>query len=442
VDFVEQDAASHNSVEDIRQLRENVALTPMAGGRKVYLLDEVHMLSNAAENALLKTLEEPPPHIIFVLATTDVHKVSSTIVSRCQRYDLKRIPMSAVVGRLEHICQAEGFVIERDGLSEIARSATGSLRDAINALQQVVSHYGEAPSLEQIRETLGLSVDARSGELARMILFGDLPDGLRLITKVSDDGTDMKHFTRQVVRYLRATMLAKAGVSEQSRDLPGEMVEEAAQVAREAPRDSILTALRIMGRVEFEGKSASSLPLELGVIDAIEEIGAGPIGGVETRAPVKPPAPEAFVDRGLVGGGAAPLDGGQAEGEAAPPPPTASTPPPVEQSHDSLLERVRASLKEGDKQLSALLNGSCEVLSIEGDDVVIGFYHTFHLERIERGSYGDALERAFSGELGRPVKIAYEHAPRERPESAAVKRGGHLVQAARELGARPVPPEA
>ena len=168
MDFIEQDAASHNSVDDIRQLRENVVLTPMAGGKKVYLLDEVHMLSKGAENALLKTLEEPPDHIIFVLATTEAHKVETTIISRCQRFDLRRIPLSAAVERLAEICRTEGYSLEEAALEEIGRSATGSLRDAINGLEQVVTYYGQSPSLEQVREALGLVVDARSAELAKI----------------------------------------------------------------------------------------------------------------------------------------------------------------------------------------------------------------------------------------------------------------------------------
>src|SRR6266705_2491743 len=170
MDFIEQDAASHNSVDDIRQLRENVALTPMSGGRKVYLLDEVHMLSNSAENALLKTLEEPPGHIIFVLATTEPHKVSATITSRCQRFDLRRIPHAAVIERLRFICEKEGYSLDERSLGEIARGATGSLRDAINGLEQVVSYYGTSPEYEQVQETLGLGMDARSGRLAALAL--------------------------------------------------------------------------------------------------------------------------------------------------------------------------------------------------------------------------------------------------------------------------------
>ena len=245
MDFVEQDAASHNCVDDIRQLRENVVLTPMAGERKVYLLDEVHMLTGAAQNALLKTLEEPPPHIIFVLATTEAHKVSGTIVSRCQRFDLKRIPMSAAQDRLAFICKQEGFDSGRASLEEIARAATGSLRDGINALEQVVTYYGKSPTHEQVCEALGLSVDARSGQLARAAMNGDLGLGLTLIAEVRDDGVDIKQFAKQVIKYFRGLLLAKAGASE-SLDLPQDMANEVKADAANSPaaRSSAPSSLR------------------------------------------------------------------------------------------------------------------------------------------------------------------------------------------------------
>jgi DNA polymerase-3 subunit gamma/tau len=248
MDFVEQDAASHNSVDDIRQLRENVVLTPMAGERKVYLLDEVHMLTGAAQNALLKTLEEPPPHIVFVLATTEAHKVSGTIVSRCQRFDLKRIPMPAVIDRLAFIADKEGFLLDRESLEEIGRAATGSLRDAINALEQVVTYYGKAPSPEQVREALGLSVDARSGQLATLALNGDLTGALQLIGEVRDDGVAIKQFREQVLKYLRGLLLAKAGVTE-ALELPAEMAAEVKSRAAEVPRGEIIRALQVFGRM-------------------------------------------------------------------------------------------------------------------------------------------------------------------------------------------------
>jgi DNA polymerase-3 subunit gamma/tau len=434
MDFVEQDAASHNSVDDIRQLRENVVLTPMAGKRKVYLLDEVHMLTTAAENALLKTLEEPPPHIIFVLATTDPHKVSPTIISRCQRFDLKRIPLPAMVDRLAYICAQEGFTIDRPSLEEIARAATGSMRDAINALEQVVTYYGKTPDAEQVQEALGLSVDARAGQLARAALAGDLGEGLRLIAQVRDDGADMKQFAKQVVKYLRGLLLAKAGAAE-SLDLPAEMAAEVRAEAAGLPRDAIIRALQVFGRADFRDDltgAGGSLPLELAFLDLTEERNAvvHPQPAAESAgARVEAPAARAATPK------------------EPPPAPTSrprAKPPAVEPATASpaangLLERVRVALKDTDRQLAALLNGSCEVTSQEGDTVVLGFYHTFHLERFDSGAYRKQLDEVFSAVLGRTVQVKYEHAPRERgPEARA--QGGHLVKAAQQLGARTISP--
>ena len=469
IDFVEQDAASHNSVDDIRQLRENVILTPMAGERKVYLLDEVHMLSGAAQNALLKTLEEPPPHIIFVLATTEAHKVSGTIISRCQRFDLKRIPMSAAQQRLAFICEKEGLTLDAASLEEIARAATGSLRDGINALEQVVTYYGKSPTHEQVCEALGLSVDARSGQLARLALAGDLTGGLMLIAQVRDDGVDIKQFAKQVVKYLRGLLLAKAGASE-SLDLPQEMAAEVKADAAKLAKGDIIRALQLFGRIDFREEAAASggsLPLELALVEfvsgASEPREASPI--TATAAPPKreapPPAPKPtpkaakppeppVIERSAPAPAAEPTKASEPAVEPAmaeilveqpvlEPMGAALGSAPASGASDDLLERVRQSLKESEKQLSALLNGSCELKSSEGATIVLGFFHTFHLERIERGGYKGKLEEAFSIALGRKVTVVYEHSPQERATGDKQRTGGHLVQAAREMGARAVP---
>ena len=442
MDFVELDAASHNSVDDIRQLRENVILTPMAGERKVYLLDEVHMLSTAAENALLKTLEEPPPHVIFVLATTEAHKVAGTIVSRCQRFDLKRIPLEAMVDRLTYICEQEGFKIDRPSLEEIGRSATGSLRDAVNGLEQAVTYYGKTPTADQVQEALGLSVDVRSGQLARAALGGDLAAGLRLIAQVRDDGADMRQFARQVVRYLRGLLLAKAGAAE-SLDLPADMAAEVRAEAAELPKDAIIRGLQAFARADFRDDpyaSGGSLPLELALLDltADGEKPAQPAPAAARPAPPerKKPAPKPE---------ATPRPAPEPKAEAAPTPepeekPATAPAKAAPAATDDLLASVRQASREGDRQLSALLNGSCEVLSAEGDTVVLGFYHTFHLERVESGAYQEPLDELFSSALGRKVEVKYEHAPRDRGPERAEPKGGHLVKAAQELGARTVSP--
>jgi DNA polymerase-3 subunit gamma/tau len=437
IDFVEQDAASHNSVDDIRQLRENVALTPMSGKRKVYLLDEVHMLSKGAYNALLKTLEEPPPHIIFVLATTEVHKVEATIISRCQRFDLRRIPMAAAVQWLTHICREEGFTLDEASLEEIARSATGSLRDAMNGLEQVVTYYGPSPTLEQVQEALGLRVDARAGELARLALAGDLAGGLKLIAGVRDDGADMKQFCRQVVQYLRGLLLAKAGVLE-GLELPREAAEQVKAVASGLQRAGIVRALRAFGQADFRDDSSAtggSLPLELALVDLADNMTTGHESPKVVEAVAVRPEPQFSIPVAETDDVASTVTSatlGPPIEETAIEVPLAQVESLPEINEDAdLLERVRQACKDGDKQLSGLLNGSCEVKSEAEGVVTLGFYHTFHLERIESGPFARIMDELFSNALGRTVKVAYEHTPRERTKTPV--KSGHLVQAAREM---------
>ncbi len=445
IDFIEQDAASHNSVDDIRQLRENVALNPMSGERKVYLLDEVHMLSRGAENALLKTLEEPPPHIIFVLATTEPQKVTPTIISRCQRFDLRRIPMPAVVERLAFVCEKEGFTLDEVSLQEVARSAGGSLRDAINALEQIVTYYGPSPSLEQVREALGISVDARSAELAGLLLAGDpstgpeqaLVGGLRLVAAVRDDGTDMRRFSRQVTDYLRGLLLVKTGAAD-TLDQPKETLAEMQSLAREVERTDMLRALKTLGRLDFRDDPQSSLPLELALVELLSE-SERPAAAPPERAAAGEPEPQISIPASSTEEVAATATAAGATVSAPEPQPAAeteTTPPPAGVPPD-LLTRAREACKESDKQLAALLNASCEVKSLEGEVLTLGFYHTFHLERMEAGRFKARLGELLSQELGKPVTVELVHSPR-RPTPGKIK-GGHLVQAARELGAKPVP---
>jgi len=450
IDFIEQDAASHNSVDDIRQLRENVVLNPMSGRYKVYLLDEVHMLSPSAENALLKTLEEPPPHIIFVLATTEPQKVSATIISRCQRFDLRRLPAAAVVERLEFVCDKEGLSLDEASLHEVARAGGGSLRDAINALEQIVTYYGPSPTLEQVRETLGVSVDARSGRLARLLLAGSgqaLPDGLKLVAAVRDDGVDMRRFSREVAGYLRELLLVQADAAD-TLDESAETVAEMEALAKGVERQEIVLALKTLGRLDFRDDPQSSLPLELALVELASGADVAPRETVRTAEPTPKEAAAAesepepqFSIPGSSAEAVAATTGGPtvgASGEQAEESPSAAGPSTGsgQAGPPGLLTRVREACGDSDKQLAALLNASCEVKSLEGDVLTVGFYHTFHLERMEAGGYGARLGELASQVLGRAVSVALVHSPR-RPEPGKIK-GGHLVQAARELGAKPI----
>ena len=211
LDFIEIDAASNTGVDDVRALRERVATAPAQARFKVYLIDEFHMLSTAASNALLKTLEEPPPHVIFILATTEVHKILPTIMSRCQRFDFRRLAMVDVVKRLTDICQAEKISIQPESLRLIARSAAGSLRDAINVLEQLSIYYGADVSFRQVQEVLGITGDARVRELVQQIMNDDVKSAVATINSVNSDGLDLRHFKRELVEYLRDLLLVKTG---------------------------------------------------------------------------------------------------------------------------------------------------------------------------------------------------------------------------------------
>src|SRR5690606_9140108 len=167
---IELDAASNRGIDEIRSLRDKVAFAPGAGAYKVYLIDEVHMLTDAAFNALLKTLEEPPPHAVFILATTEAHKLPATIASRCQRFDFKRSPLNAAAARLQPICGGEGIQCEPEALELIARQATGSLRDGTTLLDQLATSSGSELTVERVRTGLGLIADERVAQLAKVAL--------------------------------------------------------------------------------------------------------------------------------------------------------------------------------------------------------------------------------------------------------------------------------
>ena len=225
LDVIEIDAASNRGIDEMRDLREKVNYAPNQARYKVYIIDEVHMVTKEASNALLKTLEEPPPHVIFILATTEAHKLLPTILSRCQRFDFHRIPLSNIVDQLSLVADGEGITITPEALNLIARAATGSLRDALNLLQQASNYYGNEISLEQAQTMLGISDDRRSRELVKNIVDNDATAGIVTINNVNNDGLDLRQFNRELVEYLRMLLLIKTG-SSNSLDMTSEDANE------------------------------------------------------------------------------------------------------------------------------------------------------------------------------------------------------------------------
>ncbi len=208
LDLIEIDAASNTSVDDVRELRDKINFAPSQGKFKVYIIDEVHMLSTSAFNALLKTLEEPPSHVIFILCTTEIHKIPATVLSRCQRHEFRRIPVPTITKKLNELTKKEKIKIEPDALSLIARQATGSMRDAISLVDQL-SSMSKSITLKTAQEVLGTATSQSVIELVDTILKEDSGSGLEIIHKALDSGTDPRQYARQVVDYLRDLLVIK-----------------------------------------------------------------------------------------------------------------------------------------------------------------------------------------------------------------------------------------
>ena len=230
MDVIEIDGASNRGIDEIRELRENVRYTPAKTRYKIYIIDEVHMLTREAFNALLKTLEEPPSHIIFIFATTEPHKIPATILSRCQRYDFKRIPFKEVTGSLKRIVEEEKIQISQRGLLSIARESEGSLRDAQSLLDQVIAYAGKTIRDEDIVEVLGLIDHKVLNDTIEALARRDVERCLEVIEHVYDFGYDLQHFCRELLQYLRNLILIK--VSQHPEGLM-ELPEEGLELLKE-----------------------------------------------------------------------------------------------------------------------------------------------------------------------------------------------------------------
>ena len=220
LNVVEIDAASNNGVENIRDIREQVQYPPTDGRYRVYIIDEVHMLSIGAFNALLKTLEEPPSYVIFILATTEVHKIPITILSRCQRYDFKRISIDTIAGRLAELTQAEQIDVDDRALRSVARAADGSMRDALSLLDQCVAfHFGEKLTYDNVLEVLGAVDNRVFSKLFQAVLASDTKACIREIEEMIIQGRDLSQLVNDFVWYMRNLLIAK------TTDEPGDMLD-------------------------------------------------------------------------------------------------------------------------------------------------------------------------------------------------------------------------
>jgi DNA polymerase-3 subunit gamma/tau len=247
IDVIEIDGASNNGVEAVREIRENAKYLPATGSRKIYIIDEVHMLTTAAFNALLKTLEEPPAHVIFIFATTEPHKIPATILSRVQRFDYRRVTLAQIQQRLTEVTQAEGVAAEPAALALIARAAEGSMRDSLSLLDQVIAFSGNQITVSSVRDSIGLV----EGQTLLGILDGIFKrkplDALSLVDQAYTRGHDLRVLTRSLIEFLHAAILAKVGAQNSgSLELSNEEWSELTAIASHRELEEVEMIFQVM----------------------------------------------------------------------------------------------------------------------------------------------------------------------------------------------------
>lgn len=419
LDLIEIDAASNRGIDEIRDLRDKVHFSPSQARFKVYVIDEVHMLTPEAFNALLKTLEEPPPHVIFVLATTEPHKIPDTVLSRCQRFDFRRIPTHKIVERLRFILEQEGRAAEPGALEMIARSAEGGMRDAISLTDQLLSYGGDVITEQQVQAVRGAISGQAISQMVDYLANGDVASGLGLINRLAEEGVDLRQFALQLVAHLRTVLVSRVG-GQQARailvDLSEDQLSAVQAQAKQIDAAGLTGALRLLNQASQEMREAAQpqLALELAWLDAIA-LALAPAAG---RASVEPPRPgaqpapwqsqptpvaPAGSDRPAVSRpqpARAPADQPAVE--------QAIKPVPDQQVVDLLRSQWTSLLQAAEEARGASLRGALRTLRnvvALGDDIYFAFEHDLSKQVVERPNNKAVVESLISQLLGRPVHV-------------------------------------
>ena len=259
MDVVEIDAASNNSVDDIRELRESVKYSPTKAKYKVYIIDEVHMLSQGAFNALLKTLEEPPSYVIFILATTEPHKIPATILSRCQRFDFKRVTVKDITSRMKKICSEEDIEVEDKALNLIARNSQGALRDALSILDQCISFGDEKIEYNDVVELLGTVNIEQLFDLAQYIINQDTKESLKVLNEFIVWGKDIRNLINDLIDHFRNLMICKVSTDlDEIISLPDEIIDQLRSQADTVNNNDLIRILNILSTTQDNIKTASN----------------------------------------------------------------------------------------------------------------------------------------------------------------------------------------
>jgi len=490
MDIVEIDAASNRGIDEMRSLREKVNYAPGSARYKVYIVDEVHMLTEAASNALLKTLEEPPPQVIFILATTEPHKVLPTVMSRCQRFNFRRLSQTAIVGKLEMLCKEESIQIDTDSLKLVSRAATGSLRDAENILQLLFSYYGNKIDWEQVQSTLGMSNDPRIIQLARQIMERNITTGFKTICSVDKDGIDLRQFNQGLVQYLRSLLMVSCQCCE-ALDVTNEDLVTMKEIVANADLKYLLRALQLFSSMDNHWDGYSALPLELAFVESVlptvdskEEGVAKPPGDIDPVV-VNHKAVQSSKNKfkGNIALSGQKLEQVDQKELAESSNDTTQTivlknvaeaedinmaldtlEEPVHCSGEAVsveergsdvvyeipgnnrdIDYVRSRWKEFVQSLrgegsggniDAFLRSACELVSLKDNILELGFYHSFHKEKIEEPKCGQLVEKKLKEVYNQPYKVKCILVDKNKSSSSSQSKGqSAMVKAALEMGA-------
>jgi len=449
LDLIEIDAASNTSVEDVRDLRDKINFAPNQGSFKVYIIDEVHMLSTAAFNALLKTLEEPPPHAIFILATTEVHKIPATVLSRCQRHEFRRIPLQDIVNLLAEMARHENIQVEVDALKLIARQSTGAMRDAISLLDQLAS-TGQAITLEMAQSVLGTAASQTVIEVVGALVDKRADAGLDYIHAALDGGSDPRQLARQIVDYLRDLLLMRMGNATQV-NATQEVMAVMGQHAQKLQPAELLQVLKIFNSAANDARNPwqPSLPLEMAFVEALNaadaaapaaEMGRGrpepaPTTGAQgaPRREDRPAARPTPQGRSDAEAGATAVPAHQEAAEPAKEDASAVDPLLNKRLADAWLQILNQVRQENNAAYGAL--NSATAKSLRGNTITISFASDVIRSKVDRPEVTTLLKKALLSVLGREIEVVFRvDTARRDSVPPGVDENGVVATAVRDLG--------
>ncbi|MGE5309383.1 MAG: DNA polymerase III subunit gamma/tau [Deltaproteobacteria bacterium] len=421
LDVIEIDGASNRGIDEIRTLRENVKFSPASGRYKVYIIDEVHQITPDGFNALLKTLEEPPEFVKFILATTAPQKVPSTILSRCQRMDFRRISVMEIISQLERIIAAEGGSVDREVLFAVARASDGALRDAESILDQLLSFSKGKVSLEDVGSMLGTVQLDTLFQIAACAQAGDSRGALALVNEIIDKGKDADVLLQDLIGHFRNLMVARvAGPDTKLIDLPEDICGRLAEQAKGFSLEELFSAFNVLVETQEMSRRMESvrIPLEVSLVRMCRR-------GEEK--PVVKPVAETTRTYPKVHQPKPPVQP-KPQSARAPVPPAVDIPPAsravsIEEVKNGFEEVVREVAKSRMSVATYLREGAAD--SIEGNLLTIAFGRNrqFHKEFLEKKENKALIEKCFSGHLRSVIRIVFrlldEDAPPPKEDSAS-----------------------